>query len=103
MCLQCAVHAGIRVHSHLQVACTALADGAGCVHAGEGQDPPWHSLSVLTWAMWKEIIPQLLTMCDYLVLAFVWDALSIKMTLRLLALTHCLDAIKAWHQLLHST
>ena len=53
-----------------------------------------HRLSVLTWAVWKGTLPQLLPMSDYLVRAFVWDALAFETTLPVLK--HCLGAIKAW-------
>ena len=38
-------------------------------------------LSVLTWAVWKGVLQQLLPMSDDPVLAFVCDALAIETTL----------------------
>ena len=55
-----------------------------------------HRLTVLTWAIWKGILPELLPMSDDLVRAFVWDALAFETTLPVLK--HSLGAIKAWHQ-----
>ena len=55
-----------------------------------------HRLSVLTWAVWKGILPELMPMSDDLVRAFVWDALAFETSLPVLK--HCLGAIKAWHQ-----
>ena len=53
-------------------------------------------LSVLAWAVWKGILPQLLPMSDDLVRTLVLDAPAFETTLPLLK--HCLNAVKAWHQ-----
>ena len=57
-----------------------------------------HRLSVLTWAVWKGVLPHLLPMSDDLLRAFLWDALAFEATLPVLK--HCINAILAWHSLL---
>jgi hypothetical protein len=54
-----------------------------------------HRLSVLTLAVWKDILPRLLPMTDDLLRAYIWDSLAFGVTLPVLK--HCVDAIKAWH------
>ena len=54
-----------------------------------------HRLSVLTWAVWKGVLPDLLPMSDDLLRAFLWDALAFEATLPVLK--HCVNAILAWH------
>jgi hypothetical protein len=54
-----------------------------------------HRLSVLTWAIWKGCLPQLLPMSDDMVRAYVWDCLAFSTSLSVLK--HALGAIKAWH------
>jgi len=55
-----------------------------------------HRLSVLTWAVWKGILPDLLPMSDDLLRAFLWDALAFEATLPVLK--HAVNAILAWHE-----
>ena len=55
-----------------------------------------HRLSVLTWAIWKGVLPGLLPMSDDLVRAFIWDCLAFEASTSVLK--HALDAIKAWHR-----
>ena len=52
-------------------------------------------LSVLTWAVWKGILGELLPMSDDMLRAFVWDSLAFEVTFHVLR--HSVDAIKAWH------
>ena len=42
-----------------------------------------HRLSVLTWAVWKGVLKDLLPMSEDMLCAFIW---------------HCVNAIKAWHR-----
>jgi hypothetical protein len=55
-----------------------------------------HRQSVLTWAIWKGVLPLLLPMSDDLVRAYVWDCLAFEASHSVLK--HALDAIKAWHR-----
>jgi hypothetical protein len=55
-----------------------------------------HRLSVLSWAIWKDCLPDLLPMSDDLLRAYVWDSLSFGASLPVLK--HAVDAIKAWHR-----
>ena len=55
-----------------------------------------HRLSVLTWAVWKGVLPSLLPMSDDLLRAFLWDALAFETSLPVLK--HAVNAILAWHQ-----
>ena len=55
-----------------------------------------HRLSILTWAVWKGCLPQLLPMSDDLLRAYIWDSLAFEASLPVLK--HAIGAIKAWHQ-----
>ena len=55
-----------------------------------------HRLSVLTWAVWKGCLAQLLPMSDDMIRAYVWDCLAFAVSLSVLG--HTLSAIKAWHR-----
>jgi hypothetical protein len=55
-----------------------------------------HRLSILTWAVWKDCLPQLLPMTDDLFRAYVWDCLAFEASLSVLK--HALDAVKGWHR-----
>lgn len=55
-----------------------------------------HRLTVLTWAVWKGVLGDLLPMSTDLVRAFIWDALAFETTLPVLK--HSVNAIKAWHR-----
>ena len=55
-----------------------------------------HSLSILTWGIWKGCFARLLPMSDDMVRAYVWDCLAFEASHSVLK--HALDAIKAWHQ-----
>jgi hypothetical protein len=55
-----------------------------------------HRLSVLTWAIWKGTLPDLLPMSDDMLRAFLWDALAFETSLSVLR--HAVNAILAWHQ-----
>ena len=55
-----------------------------------------HRISVLTWAVWKGVLKDLLPMSEDMLRAFIWDSLAFHATLPVLK--HCLNAIKAWHQ-----
>ena len=54
-----------------------------------------HRLSVLTWAVWKGVLHELLPMSEDLLRAYIWDSLAFEATLPVLK--HCVNAIKAWH------
>ena len=60
-----------------------------------------HRLSVLTWAVWKGVLPQLLPMSMDLLRAYIWDCLAFEASLSVLK--HSLDAVKAWHRRLGFT
>ena len=55
-----------------------------------------HRLTILTWAIWKGVLPDLIPMSDDLLLAFTWDALAFEASLPVLR--QCVNAILAWHQ-----
>lgn len=55
-----------------------------------------HRLTVLTWAVWKGVLGDLLPMSGDMLKAYIWDALAFEATLPVLK--HCVDAIKAWHR-----
>jgi hypothetical protein len=55
-----------------------------------------HRASVLTWAVWKNVLPGLLPMSEDLLRAYIWDCLAFEASLPVLS--HCIAAIKAWHQ-----
>jgi hypothetical protein len=54
-----------------------------------------HRLSVLTWAVWKDILPDLLPMSDEALRAYLWDCLAFEASFSVLK--HAVGAIKAWH------
>ncbi len=51
---------------------------------------------MLTWAVWKGVLKDLLPMSTDALWAFIWDALAFKSTISVLK--HCVNAIKAWHR-----
>lgn len=51
--------------------------------------------AVLTWALWKGVLADLLPMSDELLRAFLWDALAFEATLSVLR--QAVNAILAWH------
>ena len=55
-----------------------------------------HRLTVLTWAVWKGALKDLLPMSTDVLRAFLWDALAFESTVSVLK--HCVNAIKAWHR-----
>jgi hypothetical protein len=55
-----------------------------------------HRLTVLTWAVWKGVLKDLLPMSTDALQAFIWDALAFEPTISVLK--HCVNAIKAWHR-----
>ena len=55
-----------------------------------------HRLTILTWAIWKGVLPNLLPMSSEMLRAFLWDALAFEASLPVLK--HSVDAIKAWHK-----
>jgi hypothetical protein len=55
-----------------------------------------HRLTVLTWAVWKGVLKDLLPMSTDALRAYIWDDLAFKSTISVLK--HCVDAIKAWHR-----
>lgn len=55
-----------------------------------------HRLTVLTWAVWKGVLRDLLPMSTDALRAFIWDALAFESTISVLK--HCVNAIKAWHR-----
>jgi hypothetical protein len=55
-----------------------------------------HRLSVLTWAIWKNVLADLLPMSEDLLRAYILDCLAFEASLPVLS--HCIAAIKAWHQ-----
>ena len=50
-------------------------------------------LSVLTWAVWKGILPTLLPMSDDTMRAYLWDCLAFEASVPVLK--HAIGAIKA--------
>lgn len=52
--------------------------------------------TVLTWAVWKGVLPDLLPMSDDLLRAFLWDALAFEASLPVLR--QAINAILAWHE-----
>ena len=57
-----------------------------------------HRLSILTWAVWNDVLHLLLPMSDDLLRAYIWDSLAFGASLPVLK--HAVDAVKAWHRLL---
>ena len=55
-----------------------------------------HRLSVLTWAVWKGILPTLLPMTDDTLRAYLWDCLAFEASFPVLK--HAVGAIKACHR-----
>ena len=55
-----------------------------------------HRLTVLTWAVWKGVLKDLLPMSTDALRAFIWDALAFESTISVLK--HSVNAIKAWHR-----
>ena len=55
-----------------------------------------HRLSILTWAIWKGCLAELLPMSDDLLRAYVWDSLAFEASHSVLK--HALDAVKGWHR-----
>jgi hypothetical protein len=55
-----------------------------------------HRLSILTWAVWKGCLPQLLPMSDDLLRAYLWDSLAFEASVSVLK--HAVDAVKGWHR-----
>ncbi len=55
-----------------------------------------HCRTILTWAIWKGVLPTLLPMSDDRVRAYIWDCLAFEASLSVLK--HALDAIKGWHR-----
>ena len=55
-----------------------------------------HRRSVLTWAVWKGCLPQLLPMTDDMLRAFLWDCLAFEASVSVLQ--HAVDAVKGWHR-----
>ena len=55
-----------------------------------------HRRSVLTWAVWKGCLPQLLPMADDTLRAFLWDCLAFEASVSVLQ--HAVDAVKGWHR-----
>ena len=55
-----------------------------------------HRMTVLTWAVWKGVLKDLLPMSTDALRAFIWDALAFESTISVLK--HCVNAIKAWHR-----
>jgi hypothetical protein len=55
-----------------------------------------HRLTVLTWAIWKGVLGDLLPMSTDALRAFIWFALAFESTISVLK--HCVNAIKAWHR-----
>jgi hypothetical protein len=43
-----------------------------------------HRRTILTWAVWKGVLPRLLPMSDDLLRAFLWDALAFEASLSVL-------------------
>jgi hypothetical protein len=58
-------------------------------------------LAVLTWAIWKDVLPNLLPMSTDMLRAWLWDALAFEASLPVLR--QSLNAIKAWHRQLGLT
>jgi hypothetical protein len=55
-----------------------------------------HRRTILTWAIWKGVLHDLLPMSDDRVRAYIWDCLAFEASLPVLK--HALDAIKGWHR-----
>jgi hypothetical protein len=55
-----------------------------------------HRRTILTWAIWKGVLPTLLPMSDDRVRAYIWDCLAFEASLSVLK--QALDAIKCWHR-----
>jgi hypothetical protein len=55
-----------------------------------------HCWTVLTWAVWKGVLPRLLPMSDDLLRAFLWDALAFEASLP--DLRQAINAVLAWHE-----
>ena len=55
-----------------------------------------HRLSILTWAVWKDCLADLLPVTDDLFRAYVWDCLAFDASHAVLK--HALDAAKGWHR-----
>jgi hypothetical protein len=53
-----------------------------------------HRLSILTWAVWKGCLSQLLPMTDDLLRAYLWDSLAFEASVSVLR--HAVDAVKGW-------
>ena len=53
-------------------------------------------MTVLTWAVWKGVLGDLLPMSTNALRAFIWDALAFETTLPVLK--HSIIAIRAWHR-----
>jgi hypothetical protein len=58
-----------------------------------------HRRTILTWAVWKGVLPRLLPMSDDLLRAFLWDALAFEASLSVLR--QAINAVLAWHDRLH--
>ena len=54
-----------------------------------------HRMGVLTWAVWKGCLHQLLPMSDDLMRAYIWDSLAFETSHSVLK--HAIGAVKAWH------
>ena len=52
-------------------------------------------MGVLTWAVWKGCLHQLLPMSDDLMRAYIWDSLAFETSHSVLK--HAIGAVKAWH------
>ncbi len=55
-----------------------------------------HRRSIVTWAIWKGVLQDLLPMSDDRVRAYIWDCLAFEASLSVLK--HAIDAIKGWHR-----
>jgi hypothetical protein len=55
-----------------------------------------HRLTVLTWAVWKGVLKDLLPMSTDALRAFILDAIAFEFTMSVLK--HCVNAIKARHR-----
>ena len=55
-----------------------------------------HRQTIVTWAIWKGVLQDLLPMSDDRVRAYIWDCLAFEASLSVLK--HALDAIKGWHR-----
>jgi hypothetical protein len=54
-----------------------------------------HRWTILTWAVWKGVLPRLLPMSDDLLRAFLWDALAFQASLSVLQ--QAIKEVLAWH------